>query len=93
MNATVLHKSETIHRFEDGDEVIRVRLTEDFAGNYRAVDIERPDLATGTGLSSIGAIANLFEKLPRAESEREERDELAAKWDHARDLRKHESAE
>lgn len=89
MNAPILHKNVTLISFEDGDETIKVRLTEDFVGNYWAVDSANPDLAIGFGLSSIGAVADLFEKLPRAASEREERDELAAKWDHARDIRKH----
>lgn len=88
MNAPILHKNVTLISFEDGDETIKVRLTEDFVGNYWAVDTANPDLAIGFGLSSIGAIADLFEKLPRAASEREERDDLAAKWDRARDYAK-----
>lgn len=83
---TIQRTGEQIHRFEDGDETITVAVRELANGQYIAVDNECPDVA-GFGFSSFGAIANLFAKLPRAASEREERDELAAKWDHARELR------
>lgn len=77
-----------IHRFDDGDETITVRTRELPSGQYIAVDNECPDVA-GFGFSTIGAIANLFEKLPRAESDREERDDRAARFDRAQDHRKH----
>lgn len=86
MNAPVLQKNETLHRFDDGDETIMVRVRE-IGNEYIAVNDEAPDVA-GFGFSNIGAIADLFAKLPRAASEREERDDMAAKWDHARDDRK-----
>lgn len=91
MNATILQKNEKLHRFEDGDETIVVRVRELPGGNYIAVDNDTPDVA-GFGLSNIGAIADLFEKLPRAASEREERDERAARFDHAQDHRKNYQA-
>lgn len=89
MNAPI-HKNVTLISFDDGDETIKVRLTEDFVGNYWAVDTANPDLAIGFGLSSIGAIADLFEKLPRAASEREDRaaDRIAFNRDRSRDERK-----
>lgn len=91
MNAPVLQKNEKLHRFQDGDETIVVRTRELPSRQHIAVCEEAPDVA-GFGFSIIGAIADLFEKMPRAASEREERDDLAAKWDHARDYRKHEVA-
>lgn len=83
--------NEKLHRFDDGDEVITVRTRELSDRTYIAVDNENPDVA-GFGFSIIGAIANLFEKMPRAASEREERDDLAARFDRAQDHRKHEVA-
>lgn len=90
MNA-IIRQKETVHRFEDGDETITVRTRELPDNRYIAVVGDCPDVA-GFGFSTIGAIANLFEKLPRANSEREERDDQAARFDHTRDLRKHERA-
>lgn len=91
MNAP-LQKNETLHSFEDGDETVTVRVREIPGSQYIAVCDDAPGVA-GFGFSNIGAIADLFEKMPRAASEREERDALAAKWDHARDYRKHAAAE
>jgi len=86
MNAPVLTKSKVIS-FNDGDETIRVRLIETVNGEYAAFDAENIDSPMGWGLTEMSAIADLFAKLPRAASDREERDDLAAKWDHARALR------
>jgi hypothetical protein len=86
--------SKQLHRFEDGDETIVVQTTLQPNGEYAAIDHENYDYDSpvGYGLSTIGAIADLFEKLPRAASDREERDYQAARFDHARDLRKHQVA-
>lgn len=84
-----LRKGQKIIRFEDGDETITVKTQELFSGEYLAWDIDRPLLASGRGFSTIGAIASLFAKLPAAASEREERDDQAARFDHARDYLKH----
>jgi hypothetical protein len=86
--APLLLPNEKLISFDDGDETVVVRLRELPGAQFIAVDNANPDVA-GFGLSSIGAIADLFEKMPRAASDREERDELAAKWDRARDYRKH----
>ena len=82
--------AEQIFRFEDGDETIVVRTTEQPNGEYTAIDHENYDYDSpvGWGFSTIGAIADLFEKMPRAASDREERDHQAERWDHQRDLRK-----
>lgn len=88
---TTLHKGEQTWRFEDGDETIVVRTTLQPNGEYTAIDHENYDYDSpvGWGFSTIGAIADLFQKMPRAASEREERDRQADNWDHQRDLRKH----
>jgi hypothetical protein len=87
-----LLKGEKLHTFRDDDgETVTVRTRELPGNQYIAVDNENPDVM-GSGFSIIGAIANLFAKMPAAASEREERDDLAAKWDRARDYRKHEVA-
>lgn len=91
-----------IFPFADGEETIRVRVTEHYRNEFTAVDDatydcdcdERGFFSTspvGYGDTQLSAIADLFEKLPRAASEREERDHQAARFDHARDLRKHEA--
>ena len=89
MNAPISQKT-TLHKFEDGDETVTVRLIETVNGEYAAFDAESINSPMGWGLSSIGAIADLFEKMPRAASEREERDRMANKFDHERDYRKHD---
>ena len=89
-----------LHHFQDGDETITVRTTLQPNGEYTAVDDSTYDCdcdqdgffstsPIGWGFSTIGAIADLFEKMPRAASDRAERDDRAAHFDHARDLRKH----
>lgn len=84
---------EKFHRFDDGEESITVKVLELPNGEYLAFDNDggRP-IAIGQGFSSIGAIADLFKKLPAARSEQEERGALAQYLDHKRDLRKHEVA-
>ncbi len=90
--------STKLHRFDDGDETIMVRTTMQPTGEYTAVNDDTYDCdcdengffsksPVGYGFSELSAIADLFEQLPRAESERQDRQ--AAQWDHARDLRKH----
>lgn len=85
----VMSAREQIFRFDDGDETVTVKTVEMSTGGYCAFDIEhcRECDPVGIGASTIGAIADLFEKMPRAASEREERDHQADKWDHARGLR------
>lgn len=79
-----------IHHFSDGDETVSVRTSPLADGTYCAFN-DGDDLGPiGFGFTTIGAIADLFAKMPRAASEREERDEQAARFDYARDLRKHE---
>ena len=87
-------KANRLHHFDDGDEVIAVRTTKQPNGEYTAIDHENYDYDSpvGWGVSEIGAIADLFEKLPRANSEREERNDLAARFDHAQDQRKNYEA-
>lgn len=88
-----------LHTFADGEFTITVRTTLQPNGEYTAVDDNTYDCdcdqdgyfstsPVGYGLSTLGAIADLFEKLPRAESDREERDDRAARFDHAQDHRK-----
>jgi len=91
MNAPVIHKNEKVFPFVDGDETIRVRVTKQPNNEYTAIDHDNYDYdsSVGWGLTELRAIADLFEKLPRAASEREERDDMAARFDHQRDLRKH----
>lgn len=79
-----------LHTFADGEFTITVRTEEQPNGEYTAVDNDC-GAVVGWGFSTIGAIADLFERLPRAESDREEYDRNAAAFDHARDLRKHEA--
>jgi hypothetical protein len=80
--------------FEDGDETIRVRVTEHYRNEFTAIDADNYDYDSpvGYGDTELSAIADLFEKMPRAASEREARDYQAERWDHARDHRKHGSA-
>lgn len=93
MNIT-LRTGQQIHRFEDGDETVVVRTTKQPNGEYTAIDHENYDYDSpvGWGHTTLAAIADLFEKMPRAASEREERDMMAARFDHQRDLRKHAQA-
>jgi hypothetical protein len=77
-----------IFRFDDGDERIAVQTAEMGDGSYCAFQIEPMTGPLGFGFSTIGAIADLFQKMPAAASEREERDEQAARFDHQQDLRK-----
>ncbi len=79
-------KSQII-KFEDGEETIVVCVLEYPNGEYSACELEVPQHPVGFGLSSIGAIADLFKKMPRAASEREEYNHQAARWDHERGLR------
>ena len=89
-NVKQLATREQIFKFEDGEETITVKTVELPNGEVIAFNNDDSDpLAFGHGFSTIGAIADLFKKLPAAVSEREERDLLAERWDHARDLRKH----
>ena len=76
--------------FQDGDETISVRLTEHCRNEFSATDAE--NFAIGYGYTELSAMADLFRKLPMAVSEREERRDTVARWDRARDLRKHEVA-
>ncbi len=59
-------------------------------GEYTAIDVDNyePGFPVGWGYSRFSAIADLFEQMPRAESEREERDRLADRFDHQQDHRK-----
>ena len=86
-------------RFQDGDETIRVRVTLQPNGEYTAIDDDNYDCdcdergffstsPVGYGDTELSAIADLFSKIPRAASEREERDDQAARFDHAADHRK-----
>lgn len=76
---------QTFH-FDDGDEQISVTTRELPDRSYIAVTGGAE--VAGFGFSTIGAIADLFAKMPAAASEREERDEQAARFDHAQDHRK-----
>lgn len=75
-----------LHKFDDE---ITIKTEKQPNGEFTAIDADNYDLGSpvGWGFSEFSAIANLFEQLPRAESEREDR--LAAQRDHSRDLRKH----
>lgn len=86
-----LRKGEKIHRFADGEETIAVLVTEHSRNEFTAIEAENYDFNSpvGMGDTELSAIADLFSRLPRAASEREERDTQAARFDHARDLRKH----
>lgn len=88
-----LRKGQKIIRFEDGDETIAVLVTLEPNGEYSAIDHENYDYDSpvGWGVSNIGAIADLFAKLPRAASDREGRmsDRAGFAADHAADYRKH----
>ena len=72
-----------LHYFDD----ITVRTELHPEGGFTAVDTDNADSPVGWGYSRFSAIADLFDQLPRYESERQDRQ--AAKWDHERDLRKH----
>jgi uncharacterized protein with LGFP repeats len=58
-------------------------------GEFTAVDAENYDYdsAVGWGMTRFQAIADLFEQMPKADSEREERCRIADRWDHDRKLR------
>lgn len=81
--------TQTFH-FDDGDEQISVKTIELADGTYCAFELPvATDMGPiGFGFSTIGAVADLFVKMPAAASEREERDEQAARFDHAQDHRK-----
>jgi hypothetical protein len=85
MNAIIRNKSDQLHYFDE----ITVSTSLQPNGEYSAIDAENYDYDSpmGWGCTRFSAIADLFEKLPRAKSEREDRDALAAKWDHDRSLR------
>lgn len=81
--------------FQDGEETIRVKVEKLPNGEFSAIDNDNydgPGSPMGLGFSQLSAIADLFEQLPRAASDREERDDRAARFDRAHDLRKHEVA-
>ena len=80
-----------VFSFEDGEETIRVRVTEHYRNEFTAIDAENYDYDSpvGYGDTQMSAITDLFEKLPRAASEREERNDQAARWDRNRDYAKH----
>lgn len=84
----ILQINEKMLSFYDGDEKTVVLLTEWSNNEYTAV-VSDEDSPVGCGLTELSAIADLFKKLPAARSDREERDMLAERWDHQRDLRKH----
>jgi hypothetical protein len=79
-----------LHTFQDDEFTITVKTEEQPNGEYSAIEADNydgPGSPMGWGFSTIGAIADLFERMPRAASEREERDRMADKWDHDRKLR------
>lgn len=80
-----------LHTFQDGEFTITVSTVSHSNGEYSAIEADNYDSPVGWGFSTIGAIADLFERMPRAASEREDYDRNAAARDHARDLRKHEA--
>lgn len=83
-----------LHYFwNDDGEKVTVKTELQPNREYTAIDAVNYDYDSpvGYGLSEFQAIADLFEKLPRAESDREERDRNADRFDHARDLRKQEA--
>lgn len=77
-----------LHTFQDGEDTITVSTVSHSNGEYSAIEADNYDSPVGWGFSTIGAIADLFERMPRAASEREDFDRNAAAFDHARDLRK-----
>jgi hypothetical protein len=79
-----------LHTFADGEFTITVRTEEQPNGEYTAVSVDDGPYVVGWGFSTIGAIADLFSRLPRAESDREEYDRNAAARDRAQDHRKHD---
>lgn len=89
--ATQLH-----HFDDDGEFGINVKTEKLPNGEYAAIDADNydgPGSPMGLGFSLLSAIADLFEQLPRAASEREERDDRAVRFDRAREYLKHEAAE
>ena len=66
----VTYANEKVFRFEDGDETIAVRVTEHYRNEFTAIDAENYDYDSpvGYGDTQLSAIADLFEKLPRAAS-------------------------
>ena len=87
-----------LHYFNDGDESVVISTYRHANGEYSAAEHEATGLRPigwgsglrpiGHGFSIIGAIADLFEKMPRAASEREERDRHADLCDRNQDQRK-----
>lgn len=79
-------------QFQDGKDTITVITELQPNGEFSAIDdgtYDGPGSAMGFGLTQLAAIFDLFGKLPRAASEREEYDHQAARFDHARDHAKH----
>lgn len=82
--------STRLHTFDDGEFTITVKTEKLPNGEYSAIDNDNydgPGSVMGLGFSQLSAIADLFERLPRAESDREEFDHVAAQRDRARALR------
>jgi hypothetical protein len=77
-----------LHTFQDGEITITVSTVSHSNGEYSAIDADNYDSTVGWGFSTIGAIADLFERMPRAASDREERDDRSARFDRAQDHRK-----
>jgi hypothetical protein len=75
-----------LHYFEE----ITVKTDPQPNGEFAAIDADNyePGFPVGFGFTRFEAIADLFEKMPRAESEREENSRRAARFDHAQDYRK-----
>ena len=75
-----------IYQFEDGD----IRVVLEANGQYSAINAEdfNESSPIGWGFSEFDAMANLNGKLARAESDREERDHMADRFDHTQDHRK-----
>jgi hypothetical protein len=87
--------SSKLHIFDDGGGEVTIKTVQQPNGEFYAIEADRPcegAFPFGMGLTRFSAIADLLGKTPRAESEREERDAQASRFDHAHDLRKHECA-
>ncbi len=86
----LIRDSAKLHHFDE----ITVKTQIQPNGEYTAIDADNYDYDSpmGWGFSRFSAIADLFDKMPRAESEREDSNRAACAIDHARDLRKHEVA-
>lgn len=77
-----------LHYFDE----ITVKTSPQPTGEFTAIDAENYDYDSpmGWGCTRFSAIADLFEKMPRAKSQREDRaaDRQAWVFDRARDYRK-----